>query len=58
MDAISRSMKPDQSRKGMADPEAAGEAAEALEGAVAGASGVNPVGSCVGADGLKLYRFW
>ncbi len=53
MDAISRSMKPDQSRKGLADSEAAVEAAGALEGAVTGASGVNPVGSCMGAQGLK-----
>ncbi len=49
MDAISRSTKPDQSRKGVADrEEAADGAAEALEGvAVAEASGVNPAGRFV-----------
>ena len=56
-DAISRSTKPDQSRKGVADPEAAAEAAVVLEEAVAADNGVNPAGnlfySVRGMDGLK-----
>ncbi len=50
MGAISRSTKPDQNRKGVADreEEAAVGVAEALEGAAgAEASGVNPAGSFV-----------
>jgi hypothetical protein len=44
-DAISPSMKPDQSKRGVADSEAVAGAAVVLEGAGAAASGVNPAGN-------------
>ncbi len=43
-DAISRSMKPDRSKKGVADSVEAVGVAGVLEGAAAEASGVNPAG--------------